>query len=356
VTSPPTIAIAFPGDSRRPGQWSGIPSGLASGLEAHGVQVAHVSAALRGPGRVVGRLPHRHAATLRSLRARLELRASHPDAVVQIGSEFTLPPTPRLATLEDMTVVQHVRLGDEWTATRSPRDIDAWIARQGLAYRRASVCCVATAWAKGSLVDDYGVPPDKVEVVGLGRNHDPPAGARDWETPRFLFIGRDWRRKNAPAVGRAFTRLRAERPAATLDVVGERPPLEGPGITVHGPLSLDVPAERARVEELYARATCFVMPSHREAFGIVYAEAGAAGMPSIGTTVGGAREVIGDGGRVVDPDDDDALLAAMRTLADPATAQRLGARARAHAERFTWPAVAGRVLAALGLDASARAA
>ena len=103
----------------------------------------------------------------------------------------------------------------------------------------------------------------------------------------------------------------------------------------------------AAVTACFEAATCFVMPSRMEPAGLVYLEAGAAGIASIGTTVGGAPELIGDGGRTVDPGDQQALERAMLELSDPAVAQRLGEAARRHSEYFTWRGTAERLLAAL---------
>ena len=89
------------------------------------------------------------------------------------------------------------------------------------------------------------------------------------------------------------------------------------------------------------------MPSHYDAAGIAYVEAAAAGLPSIGTRNGGPGFLIGDGGIVVDPRDDEALLTAMRRLADPDTAARMGAAAKERSELFTWSAVARRLVRAL---------
>jgi glycosyltransferase involved in cell wall biosynthesis len=97
------------------------------------------------------------------------------------------------------------------------------------------------------------------------------------------------------------------------------------------------------------------MPSSLEAFGIAYMDAGATGLPSIGTTVGGAPDAVGDGGRVVDPSDDAALTESMLELAEPETARELGERAHRHAAAHTWQAVGERLLRALrppGLDLS----
>ena len=121
-------------------------------------------------------------------------------------------------------------------------------------------------------------------------------------------------------------------------------------------LRLDVPEQLRLLDDLYAAATCLVVPSKHEPFGIAYAEAASGGLPSIGTSVGGAPEVIGtEGGLLVAPGDGEALEAAMRSLADPARAQAMGAAARARSDSFTWAAVARRVAAALGLEAPAGA-
>jgi glycosyltransferase involved in cell wall biosynthesis len=188
--------------------------------------------------------------------------------------------------------------------------------------------------------------------VGFGANHRASAPERDWRVPRFLFVGIDWERKGGPQVLRAFARLREAHPDAVLDVVGGHPPLDLTGVDCHGVLSQGRDGDRAAIVDLFARATCFVMPSLVEPFGIVYAEAASAGIPSIVSSVGGPRDVIGaDGGLVVEPGDEGALVEAMLRLCDPATARRMGAAARERSALYTWPKVAERLLRALGLAA-----
>jgi glycosyltransferase involved in cell wall biosynthesis len=91
------------------------------------------------------------------------------------------------------------------------------------------------------------------------------------------------------------------------------------------------------------------MPSLHEPGGIVHAEAGAAGIASIGTVRGGSATVIGAAGRLVDPLDDSAILAAMLELSDPEIARSLGALALERSALFTWEKVAQRLLRALDL-------
>jgi glycosyltransferase involved in cell wall biosynthesis len=214
-------------------------------------------------------------------------------------------------------------------------------------YRRAAVCCVASQWAADSLTHDHGIDPEKVKVVGYGRNVEVGSALdRDWSTPRFLFVGRDWNRKNGAAVVRTFRRLREEVPHAELHLEGFHPPIDVEGVTSHGRLNIEEPEGRSELEHLFQRSTCLGMPSFIESFGIVYVEAAAAGLPSIATARGGTTTSVGDGGILVDPQDDNAIYAAMRRLTEPAAAMALGQRARARADQFTWRKVAERVVRA----------
>ncbi|MHB1710038.1 MAG: glycosyltransferase family 4 protein, partial [Acidimicrobiales bacterium] len=204
--------------------------------------------------------------------------------------------------------------------------------------------------AARSLVTDDGLDPGRVHVVGCGRNIEPTASVtHDWTTPRFLFVGNDWRRKNGDGVVRAFRQLRETVPSARLDVAGVHPRLDVDGVAVHGPLRLDRSGDRERLADLFAGATCLVMPSFSEPFGIVYVEAASFGIPSIAGNVGGTSTSVGAGGVLVDPTDDAAIVGAMRWLADPAVAAETGALAARRADQFTWRKVAERLVRAAGV-------
>ncbi|MHB8669966.1 MAG: glycosyltransferase family 4 protein [Acidimicrobiales bacterium] len=347
--------------------WSGIPAGLRSGLEDLGCTVRMLDAGVPAPAEVLARVwllatgrldAHwRHAPIYMRLaeataRARRIARGGLVDGWVQMGTDFGRPVKGAVATFEDMTVAQAARSDGFFFGELPTATLAGWMKRQSAMYRAAVACCTASGWARDSIVADYGVPAVKVHVVGFGRNLDPEPKERDWSTPRFLFVGMDWERKNGPAVLRSFAQLRRDHPEARLDVVGGHPVLDLPGVVNHGRLNLDDGGHRAEIRALYETATCLVMPSRCEPFGMAYVEAGAAGVPSIGTTAGGAAEAIGpEGGLLVDPGQDGQLLDAMRRLSLPATAQAMGRAARERAASFTWRKVAERLLRSLGLTA-----
>jgi glycosyltransferase involved in cell wall biosynthesis len=277
---------------------------------------------------------------------------------VQVGTTFSLPATMRYVTLEDMTLEQ-ARVVHPVFGQMSAPGIRTWERRRAVIYAGARICAAASHWAADSLLADYRLPAARVAVVGLGPNHARDAGEakREWSSPRFLFVGIDWERKGGPLLLRAFSRLRELVPEATLDLVGGHPPVEQPGVTPHGMRSPSRAEDRKLMAELFARATCLVMPSSVEPFGIVHIEAAAAGVPSIGSSVGGPRDVIAPphGGLVVDPGDEVGLLDALRRVSDPNTASQMGAAAQARARLYTWTQVAERLLRALGLESPERA-
>jgi glycosyltransferase involved in cell wall biosynthesis len=295
--------------------------------------------------------PSREMAAIRSAVAAFRLQRSGPvDRAISWGSEFHLPAGTDYVTLDDATIVQLRRSYQyEWMQAVSEGSLARMIARQWRIFHRARACCTLTHWAAASAVSDYKIAPERVHVVGLGPNRDVQPTERDWSTPRFLFVGKEFSRKNGPTLLRAFSELRSYHPAATLDIVGDHPRLDQEGVTGHGPLTLNRPTDVTKVNELFGRATCFVMPSLFEPAGMVFAEALAAGIGSIGPQNGGSATIIGDAGVTVPGENLGLLTQEMLRFCDPVEARTFGANARARAPLFTWRATAERVVRALAL-------
>lgn len=87
---------------------------------------------------------------------------------------------------------------------------------------------------------------------------------------------------------------------------------------------------RRDVTNILASLDVFVLPTHQEALGTAFIEAGAMGLPTVATRVDGVPEVIQDGstGLLVPVHDGAAIAAALcKLLADPAYRQGMGAAA-----------------------------
>jgi glycosyltransferase involved in cell wall biosynthesis len=97
----------------------------------------------------------------------------------------------------------------------------------------------------------------------------------------------------------------------------------------------------------YQQADLFVLPSRRESFGLVLAEAMACGLPVVATTAGAISEVVHDGvtGVLVPPDDPHALACAINCLLDhPEKMKTMGTLGRERVStHFTWGRVSERV-------------
>jgi hypothetical protein len=360
----PRVAVVSVGDPRSISTWSGTTAGILVALDALGVdtrafdlslpQPVEKALLVAGSARTRNRFDAESSALTSSVRSLLAARRTAGaglDGAIQIGTTFSLAADVPYVTLEDMTLRQARAIHPVFSRMSQPA-LAAWEGRRRRIYDRARMCTAASHWVARSLTEDYGVSVARVAVVGLGPNHTVPCVGREWGSPRFLFVGLDWERKGGPLLLRAFSRVRASIPGAALDIVGGHPPLSTPGVRGHGVLSQTAPRDRERLEALFASATCLVMPSLVEPFGIVHVEAAAAGIPSIVTAVGGARDTIGaDGGMVVSPGNEDGLVEAMLCLCEPARARRMGEAARARSGLYTWSKVAERLLRALGLHA-----
>ena len=100
---------------------------------------------------------------------------------------------------------------------------------------------------------------------------------------------------------------------------------------------------RAQVSERLAGAAVVVVPSRREAFGLVVLEAWQAGVPVVATTHGGPAGLVTDGidGLLADPEDAAALGRAIaRVLNEPGLSERLVEAGRRGVGRYGWDRVA----------------
>lgn len=103
------------------------------------------------------------------------------------------------------------------------------------------------------------------------------------------------------------------------------------------------PRGSERPLELYGEADLFVLPSQGESFGMVAAEAAAAGTASVVTDRCGVAELLRDRAALVVPYDREAIRAGIeRVLSDDALRLRLGAGGAEVAAELSWATIVAR--------------
>jgi glycosyltransferase involved in cell wall biosynthesis len=204
----------------------------------------------------------------------------------------------------------------------------------GWTIRRSRVVITISEHARQTLIERYGLAPDRVRAIHLAvdpKRFTPAADASPGDY--LLYPARPWRHKNHARLYEAFRLLREARPGLRLVLTGEGD---------YGPLPAWVEA-RGRVSadelvELYRGAAALVFPSLYEGFGMPLVEAMACGCPVASSNVTSLPEVAGDAARLFDPRDPEAIATAVEdVLRDPAPWIERGLE---RAKLFTWDACA----------------
>lgn len=195
------------------------------------------------------------------------------------------------------------------------------------------------------LVQRCGLPASRVRVVTNGVDTSRFAStervtSRTAPGSTIGVLTRLDARKGLPYLLQAMAQVRADLPDARLLIGGDgedRAALE----TQARALGLAGRAEFlgavGEPASFYRRLDVFVLPSLDEAFGLALLEAMAAGIPVVGSRVGGIPEILQDGiqGLLVAPADSHALAGAIRALGgDPTRRAQMGDAARRRARDF----------------------
>jgi glycosyltransferase involved in cell wall biosynthesis len=223
--------------------------------------------------------------------------------------------------------------------------------------RRADRLIAISQASADEIVRHLRVAPERLDVVPLGPGTEagleptPQAALRErldlGGGPIVLAVSAKKAHKNLARLVTAMASVIAREPAATLVLVGRATEHERELRALAARLGVDAnvafPAyvEPADLEGLYAAASCLVLPSLIEGFGLPILEAMRRGLAVACANASAMPEVAGDGARYFDPlDTDDIAAAILELLQDRALAARLVAAGRERARAFSWQATA----------------
>lgn len=232
------------------------------------------------------------------------------------------------------------------------------VSQVRLALRAASRVLVLSTEDAQFLTARRRIPPRRVMRINGGVDEQILSITRDGAPAMRLLFGGTWiDRKGTRELVAAWCRLRDGNPNLSLT-------LAGTGLSADRVLS-DVPErfrdgvtvvasmDDAQLAHLLATHDVFLLPSWFEGMPLSMLEAAGAGLACVVTSVCGNIDVFrrsdpqADGAILIPPHSSEALVAAVRTLADNAQLRaRLGENARRRAHEFTWAHTADQALAA----------
>jgi glycosyltransferase involved in cell wall biosynthesis len=172
-----------------------------------------------------------------------------------------------------------------------------------MAYRNATSLAYSSNWAAQSAIRDYGVHPQKVHSFPYGANLDiAPSreaimGKTTSDRCRLLFIAVGWEQKGGAIAVETLVKLEEMGIKAELIICGSTPPRGVSHDRMRVIPFLDKTDQRqsSQLHTLYSSSDFLLLPTRREAYGHVFCEASAFGLPSITSNTGGVPEVVRNG-------------------------------------------------------------
>jgi glycosyltransferase involved in cell wall biosynthesis len=217
-----------------------------------------------------------------------------------------------------------------------------------VAMQQADRVTCGSAYARERIVDLYGVPGDKVQVIPhgmvmpnwlrLAQRMKPVPN----DHPVILSVGKMYPRKRLDILLRAMPALIAQHPTIELRVVGDGLEWEAMRALSY---ELDIDdhvtwlghvGDDERFAREWVNADVFCHPSLQETFGFVYLEAMKLGKAIVASHAGAAPEVIGDAGILIEREDSNALAVALdRLVVDADLRRQLGEVAQSRAALYS---------------------
>lgn len=169
---------------------------------------------------------------------------------------------------------------------------------------RARLAIFSSEWAARCAIERYGADQKKIKVVPFGANIDNSFDFTEIKTIihsrsrhiiKLLFLGKNWYRKGGDTVLNVAKALHAAGHAVELTIVGCVPPAHEilpTYVKCLGYISKHTTAGMTTIFDLLCDTHFLFVPSRAEAYGIVFCEANAFGVPCLTSCVGGIATVV----------------------------------------------------------------
>ena len=179
------------------------------------------------------------------------------------------------------------------------------------AYDKAWKIIAPSNWTRNSLINDYNINSNKIEVIEFGANIDNVI-SMDRHSRSFdkclniLFLGVEWDRKGGEIAVEAVRILNEMGFNSCLHIVGVSVPDQYKSkeyIKEYGFLNKNKEAENNLLRDVIAKSHLLLLPSKAECAGIVFCEASAYGLPSFAYDTGGVSNYVinGKNGYLLNP-------------------------------------------------------
>jgi glycosyltransferase involved in cell wall biosynthesis len=303
------VAFASIGNPRDAKTWSGTPLNLILALEEAGCCVTGVDLQLPpvirrllkglSMGTGMGTDYMRTKATRRivSARHRLKSVSEEPKPTIHMGT-LTIPVGSnrrrggRHYIFIDSTF--HLLSNNEFTGydcLQKARFDDL----ERRSFHSAEHLFTISEYVREDLIGHYGIPPDRITVVGTGRGRITPYfGAKEYKDGTVLFVAKErFEEKGGRLLLDAFPKLTSVYPNVKLIMVCER---KYQALVESVPNAMfKTSLSWEELESLFHHAALFAMPALHEPWGLVYLEALASRCAVLGLDRNALAEITGGG-------------------------------------------------------------